>query len=204
MADLMISGLDHSLTSFGIAVSRGPGTVPRLIRVRPRSKGHDRLEVLRAEVRQACAGSDLAVIEGLAYEAVSATLFDRAGLFWLIRHELWIMGIPYAVIPPKTRAKWITGDGSAGKDDCLAAAIKRFGPLFPGYDDPEADTPLAGNDVADALTLAAMGCDYYGQPLAVMPADRAALLVATKLVKVRGKPSVRAPVIDWPALRRAA
>ena len=99
----------------------------------------------------------------------------------------WKEEVPYAIVTPATRMKWLTGKGNTPKDMCLAAAIKRF---------PMAD--VTGNDVADALTLAAMGCQYYGHPLVTMPADRTALLTA----KRTSKGHAGEPVIDWPEIKR--
>jgi crossover junction endodeoxyribonuclease RuvC len=181
---LTVTGMDQSLASFGIAVASF--STVRLFRVRPKSRGHCRLQELLDAAMLHALGADLVAIEGLSYGSVSATAYDRAGLFWLIRHELWQAKIPYAVIPPATRAKWLTGKGNASKDECLAAAIKRFGHL----------ADITGNDEADALTLAAMAHDAHGQPLVPMPQDRTALLHAKRTTKGH----TGEPVIDWPQL----
>lgn len=185
---LRVGGLDPSLTSFGIAVTYGPDTVPFVYRVQPRTRGHVRLAVLLDRVAGLVASCDVVAIEGVAYGARGSALLDLAGLSWLVRHELWKMGIPYAVIPPATRAKWITGSGTAGKDECLLATAKRF---------PAAE--ITGNDQADALVLAAMASEAYGCPLTVMPKTATALLHVTRTDK-RHKGE---PVIGWPELNGA-
>jgi crossover junction endodeoxyribonuclease RuvC len=121
------------------------------------------------------ATADVVVIEGLSFGSKGSAVTDLAGLHWLVRHTLWKTGVPYAVVAHPTMAKWLTGKGNAGKDECLAAAIKRF---------PLAD--ITGNDEADALTLAAMGCARYKRPLVQMPADRTVVLSA----------------VEWPQLNR--
>lgn len=158
-----VVGLDPSLTSFGAASVRGSKV--SLERWRVRKKGHERLNDLLLNVGFLCFDADLFVIEGLANGARSSSMLDLAGLHWLVRQELWKQRKPYLVVPPSTRAKWLTGRGNASKDECLAAAIKRF---------TMAD--IEGNDQADALTLAAMGCAWRGTPLVTMPQDRAKLL----------------------------
>jgi Holliday junction resolvasome RuvABC endonuclease subunit len=187
---LRVCGLDPSLTSFGGAVTRGPGVPPELFRFRTKLDGHERLDYLLAEVRTLARGCDLAVVEGTPVMKNAQTAMALAGLHWLTRHALWELGIPYAVVQPSSRIKWLAGRGSGvEKDDCLVMAIKRF---------PLAD--IRGNDQADALTLSAMGSAAYGQPLVPMPADREAVLTAIKVVKRPGG-SVRVPAINWPRLK---
>lgn len=193
MSHLRVCGLDPSLTSFGGAVTRGPGAAPELYRFRTKLAGHDRLSYLLGEVTAIARDCDVAVIEGvLSHMPGAEAHLNLAGLHWLVRHRLHELEVPYAVVAPSTRMKWLTGKGHAEKDDCLTTAIKRF---------PLAD--IGGNDHADALTLAAMGAAAYGQPLVLMPADREPLLSAAKFV-TRGKVKVRVPVIDWPRLRSEA
>lgn len=189
MRPLIIAGLDPSLTSFGVAVSHGPEGHVLLDRVRPGVlRGHERLTMLLADVGARVTWCDLIVIEGLSFAAKGNAMTDLAGLHWLIRQELWNLRIPYAVVTPATRAKYITGKGNAGKDECLAAVVKRF----PGLD-------VHGNDEADALTLAQMGADAYGQPLVQMPKDRTELLHARSTAKGRKGQ----PVIIWPDMSSA-
>ena len=98
------------------------------------------------------------------------------------------MHVRYVLVTPATRAKWLTDKGNATKDECLAAAIKRFGHLV----------DIRGNDEADAFTLDAMAHEAYDQPLVTMPADRRALLFKTSTSK--GKRGL--PVIAWPQIER--
>jgi crossover junction endodeoxyribonuclease RuvC len=191
--DLRVCGLDGSLTSFGAAVTRGPGAVPELYRFRTKLAGHERLSYLLGEVTAIARDCDVAAVEGvLSHMPGAEAHLNLAGLHWLVRHRLFELGVPYVVIAPSSRMKWLTGKGRAEKDECLAAAIKRF---------PLAD--IDGNDKADALTLAAMTSAAYGMPLVPMPADRREVLTAAKFVK-RGAGKVRVPAIDWPRLRSGA
>lgn len=184
-----IIGLDPSLTSFGFAlVNPAPGIAPTLTRLRPKTRGHERLALILQTVTAMAAECDLAVMEGavLVAKGGGENRLALAGLHWQVRHRLWEIGVPYAVVAPTTRAKYITGNGAAGKEDCLIAVLKRF----PG-------AVVSGNDEADALTLAAMGAEYLGFPLAPMPAAATALLRAARADKNhRGE-----PVIAWPEMR---
>jgi Holliday junction resolvasome RuvABC endonuclease subunit len=199
---LSVIGLDPSLTSFGAACLYGPNAVT-LHRLKPVKgmTGHERLRWLLAAVEGLAFGCDVAVVEGAVLIAAGGgeSRIATAGLHWMVRHRLWEIGVPYAVVTPATRAKYVTGNGAAGKDLCLAAAVKRFAPLFPGTDD-DALPVLDGNDKADALTLAVMGAEYYGQPAVRMPADRTALLRANRTTKGHAGE----PVIAWPQLKREA
>lgn len=184
---LRIAGLDPSLTSFGLGITEGPGNVT-LLRFRPKTRGHERLNDILEKITDYAAQCDIAVVEGAVLIAAGGgeNRLAISGLHWMVRHKLWELGVPYAVVAPSTRSKYITGNGGASKEDCLVAAIKRF---------PDAN--VDGNDVADALTLAQMGADAYGQPLVSMPQDRTALLHAARTTKGhKGE-----PVIDWPKIK---
>lgn len=184
-AVIKIVGLDPSLTGFGIAeLIPAAATTMTILQTWRHSRltGHPRLSWLLASLHALVRDSaTLAVIEGMSYASKGSAGLDLAGLHWLVRQMLWDLSIPYVVIPPSTRAKWLTGLGNASKDACLAAAVKRF----PGAD-------VADNNQADALTLAAMGADHAGIPIATMPLDRYPVLTANNR---KGQPAIAWP---WP------
>ena len=173
MTDLVIVGLDLSLTSTGIAEIRD--TKVTLSTITPGKRtGHQRLAFVSEQVTGWIydAEASLVVIEGPSYGSDYGKAHERAGLWWLIAHSLWHNKIPYAVISPPQVKKYATGYGTgpkSGKDKVLAAVIRRY-----------ADVPVDGNDQADALVLAAMGADHLGQPLATMPASHRAAATAVK------------------------
>jgi Holliday junction resolvasome RuvABC endonuclease subunit len=148
------------------------------------------MQWLLDNVEVTAASCDFAVVEGLAMGAKGRSLLDLAGLFGVLTHRLWQLKVPYVVISPFQRAKFITGRANASKEDCLIAALKRF-----------PDAGITGNDTADALTLAAMGADWAGFPLVKMPADQRAVLTDIVPAK-KGKPAH--PAIAWPALKKEA
>jgi len=178
-----VLGLDPSLTGFGVAATTGPGMVPCLYRLAPRTRGHERLEYLRAEVRRLAEGSDLAVIEGLSFAAKGNALLDLAGLSYLIRHELWQMHIPYAVIAPAQLKQYMTGNGGADKI-AVAMALHRKLPA----------AEIASPDESDALTAACMGAHWLGAPLFEPTKAQSEVLCARWATKgKRGQPK-----IAWP------
>lgn len=176
MSDLNVIGLDLSMTSTGIASSRGWTTRVRShksIEVSPFS----RYRLIRAQVMDHVRGADLVVVEGLAISRTTGQHLSRAGLWHLVMEEIDAAGIPWAEVSPTALKKYATGKGNADKDTVLLAVARRF-----------PDHAISSNDEADAVALAAMGADWRGQPIAAMPATH-----RTALDKVA-----------WPSVRRAA
>lgn len=176
-ASLRVVGIDPSLTSTGVATAAWSlaGTagvmVPDCIRVQSSGRAgaslperSDRLAGLAARIAELASGADLVVIEGPSMgstAAKSASMHDRAGLWWLVVDALRqdpSRPVLVAEVPPTIRAKYATGNGGAGKDAVLAAAVKRY----PGWD-------ITGNDIADAVILTAMGCRHLGHPIDSLP-----------------------------------
>lgn len=169
MTATVVVGIDLSLTSTGIAVIRwGDIDAPRTTSVwttRVQSKGQAdatlaarmrRLRNLRNAITDHASGADLVVIEGPSYaQKTAASAHDRSGLWWQIVDMLDDeYGCTVAEVPPTCRIKYATGKGNAGKDAVLAAVVKRY-----------EDADVTGNDVADALVLAAMGARHLGHPI---------------------------------------
>jgi Holliday junction resolvasome RuvABC endonuclease subunit len=151
-------GLDLSLTGTGMASSRG---WTRLLRPPAKARGHVRLDWIRDAVLEHVGSphDNLVVVEGPSYgsQAGQSGHHERAGLWWLVTHGLWKRGVDYAVASPKARAKYATGSGNAGKADVVREVTRRFD-WFDGAEDE-----------ADALVLAAMGADWLGSPMVVLP-----------------------------------
>jgi hypothetical protein len=171
-----VVGLDLSLTSLGYAWA--DGTEHSECAVKAKLSGHRRLKLLTDAVRAGTEGAVLVVVEGPSYgsQAGQRGHHERAGLWWMVTHDLWLHKIPTAIVPPSVLKSYATGVGNAAKDAVLVAACKRF-PAF-------ADS--GGNDAADALWLAAMGADHLGAPLVTMPAANRAALAK----------------VDWPEVTR--
>ena len=183
-----VAGLDPSLTGFGVAVTSGPGVMPLLYRLASRLRGHERLEYLRTEVRRLAEGADLAVIEGLSFGAKGNTLLELAGLQHVVRHELWLMGIPYALVSPAQVKQYMTGKGTADKI-AVAMALARKLPRV----------ELLSEDESDALAAACMGAHWAGEPLFEPTKAQAEVLYAKWATK--GKKGL--PKIAWPDMGRA-
>ncbi|MFC0626142.1 hypothetical protein [Kribbella deserti] len=179
---MIVVGLDTSLTSTGLLVLEvGPDRPPAAGATRIESKAPatgrnpdtgkklapnlkqrlDRLTAIEQRITSALFNLyiDLAVIESPSFGSVGSASRDLAGLWWRVVGKLDHMGIPVAEVSPAGRTKYALGSGKAApKDRVLAAVIKRY----PDFD-------ITGNDIADALILAAMGARHLGHPIDDLP-----------------------------------
>ncbi|MCU1677704.1 MAG: hypothetical protein JWM93_2462 [Frankiales bacterium] len=167
MTQPTVVGLDLSLTSTGIAIIDGGGV--HLDRVR--SKGaadatlrqrRVRLQHLHGAITDRIGGylPALVVIEQPAFSRQTGHMHDRSGLWWLIVDRLHSCGCAVVEITPTKLKKYATGAGNSGKDTVMLEVASRFRDVV----------TVTGNDVADALVLAAMGADHLGYPLVPLPA----------------------------------
>lgn len=100
-------------------------------------------------------GEGLVVIEGPSFASSGSGTHDRAGLWWLIVEACGNAGLGVPVeVSPHSRQKYATGRGNAGKDEVLAAVVRRY-----------PDAPVTNNDEADAWVLACMGARAVGHPV---------------------------------------
>lgn len=142
-----------------------------------------------AEQLDGCASfyrnADFAIVEGAAFSKARFAGMDQlSAMRWMIRHDLWKRGIPYAVVPPDNRVKYVTGTtqpkdpatgkragGTVLKGIVRAAVADLFGIETEGrwrYDE------------ADAAVLYAMARDWLGAPLAELPETHRAALAGVQ------------------------
>lgn len=191
-AGLRVLGLDPSLTLSGGAQISSLGESAALFRWKPpvKLRGAERMGWHLDNMSQVARECDLVVIEGIAGSGVLGVEahLELAGLHWVIRHRLYQLGIPCAVVQPSLRQMYLTGKGKADKPACLLAAERRW-----------PDIGFVGTDDADAYTLAHMGADHLGFAPVRMPAVQREVL--TRIVPAKkGKPAH--PAITWPVLRK--
>jgi crossover junction endodeoxyribonuclease RuvC len=152
---MKVSGLDLSLRSTGIAtvdtVARRANTLA--VKTGKLNRG-ERLDMIVGEVLRTCRGTDLAVIEGPAFMSQSSSMHLINEMHGVVKHALWSERIPYAIVPPSTLKMYTTGKGGADKGLVIAAMAA----AFPGV-------VIGGDDEADALALAAMGCAWGDAPV---------------------------------------
>lgn len=166
-----VVGIDLSLTSTGLADSHGT-----TLRIKPKPPAGDDLAGQIDRLNRICSDvagfidlrdddgtydlADLVVIEGPAYSrALGAGFHGNAGMWWAAARVAWAASEgAVLIVPPNLRAMYATGSGSAGKDEVLAAAVRRY----PTFD-------ITGNDVGDAVILAAIGARMLGHPIDDLP-----------------------------------
>ncbi|WP_103348965.1 hypothetical protein [Amycolatopsis sp. CA-128772] len=183
MSAVAVIGIDPSLTRTGLArltvadprhaaASRAESPRWTAETVTRPSAGHTNDTVEQRNARLGAIARDvvawstpatLVVIEGPSYgSAFAGAAWDRAGLWWHIVSRVIAHGVPVAVVPPRTRAKWVTGNGNADKRAVYDAVAQLWGgswsPSRPG-DDNE----------ADALVLASMGVQWLTGALPIQP-----------------------------------
>jgi len=148
-----VLGIDQSLTSTGLA---GVDWAYSLKTPASLISGHERLAKIEREIFNLVDTGPVrvAVIERPAYGAVGNAKTQLAGLFTLITHLLWELGIPYAVVTSTNLKKFVTGNGKATKQDM----IKTVSSYFP-------ELGKLDSDQADAHGLVQMGHAYYYTPL---------------------------------------
>lgn len=157
-------GLDLSLTSTGYAALHHHRSATTG-RIRTTARGPARLREIRDAVTALVRTLDpeLVAVEGYAFGRPNgmAALGELGGVIRLALHE---HGQAYLDVPPAVVKKYATGKGNAGKEDVLAAAIRRL------------DYSGSSNDEADALWLAHIAAARLGQPAVILPATHAAAL----------------------------
>jgi crossover junction endodeoxyribonuclease RuvC len=180
-------GLDLSLTSTGVVIIDNAGPILDIRTHRIRTAGKEdapladrqrRLMRIQTEINELFPWdgeqTGLVVIEGPSFgQARQRGTFDRAGLWWLVVDMYLSSPLPgnqLAEVAPSARSRYATGKGNAAKDQVLAATIRRY---------PQVD--VDGNDIADALLLAAMGARQLGWPIE----DRLPVAMAAAMSAVR-------------------
>jgi len=163
---MKIVGIDLSLTSTGIATIDTTTGARAVATVTSKGKAGASLESRQTRLHNLCldvvAGrggahdADLVVIEAPAFSRSNPGMHDRSGLWWLVVDMLDGFDRPIVEVSPSSRAKYGSGKGNAGKDQVLAAVVRRY-----------PDIPVSNNDEADALILAAMGARHLGHPIEV-------------------------------------
>jgi crossover junction endodeoxyribonuclease RuvC len=158
-----VLGIDLSLTSTGLALANfGTITWTAAVKTGPSGNAIDdrvlRLRDIRNQVESAVMRylPDLAVIEAPSFGSAHGAAHERSGLWWLVADMLYLRHVTTVQISPKQRAMYGTGNGNADKKNVHAAVKATYG---------RPDLPIATNDEADAVLLAAMGSRWRGKPV---------------------------------------
>ena len=154
MISLMrIIGIDPSLTATGIAIIED-GEWTMLDVLKNNLRGHERMDYITsnlAELFVTLKAGDVVVMEGPSFNSQGQRSHELAGMWWLIRQEMWYYpDITVVIVSPNTRAKYASGRGNANKIDVYAAVQEQF-----------PDLEIKDHNVGDAIILASMGARRY-------------------------------------------
>ncbi|MEU1880873.1 hypothetical protein ABZ470_26500 [Streptosporangium sp. NPDC020072] len=168
-----IVGLDISITSTGMAtgvgwcekVGRdGVTKLPLRAKYQVLNDLASRIIVLTSAEK-----ADLVLVEKLVFnrqDGGRGGAGERSYLYYRTMGIIADAGVPVVEVPQATLKTYALGKGVGSKTEIVDSIARRL-PVF----------VTGGNhDMADAAVLAAMGADYLGHPLAIMPqAHRVAL-----------------------------
>lgn len=142
--ELTVVGIDQALVNVGFCVNdvhlkRLTGMVFRETKLR----GPQRLSSIKRRVMSHIEtyNPSLVAIEGYSYESTNR-LADLGEIGGVLRVELFERNIPILVVPPKTLKRFITGNGSASKEQVMQALRDRY------------KFHTTNDNVADAVALA--------------------------------------------------
>lgn len=96
---------------------------------------------------------DGVIIEGYSFASRNSQAHSIGELGGVVRLLIWELGIPYAIIPPTSRAKFATGKGNASKNEVISNVSAKTGII---WSNPGAD------DKCDAWILEEMAMTKYG------------------------------------------
>lgn len=176
---MIIAGIDPSLTCTGVAVVRSPERVETsTVTSRPPKAGtetirtrFERMEQITTRILDAVDGADVVGIEAPAYGMRNAgKVHDRSGLWWWIVGQLEARGVPVVEVTPPSRMMYATGKGNAGKDLVLVTAAATY-----------KQAAITGNDIADAVVIAAIVSRLVGQPIELREPAQAKLKALAKV-----------------------
>jgi crossover junction endodeoxyribonuclease RuvC len=170
-------GIDLSLTCTGIAefYSDAEGVELYVDRIRTSGKKDDVLSARRVRlnailrdiairVDEQSDDLDLVVIEAPSFASQHGSAHDRSGLWWLVVDMLHDFALPVATVSPQGRAKYAAGKGNADKQAVFSAVCNTYRE-FDAIQEVHALGWRQGNDMADAVALAAMGKRFLGEPV---------------------------------------
>lgn len=176
---MIIAGIDPSLTSTGVAVVRSPERVETAtVTSKPPAAGtetvrtrFERMEKIAAKILELIDDADVVGIESPAYGMRNAgKVHDRSGLWWWVVGQLEARGVPVVEVTPPSRMMYATGKGNAGKDLVLITAAATY-----------KQAAITGNDVADAVVIAAMVSRLSGQPIELRAPAQAKMRALAKM-----------------------
>lgn len=160
-----VVGLDLSLTGTGWCDHLASGYSTGLIDT-DKMEGLARIDYILKQIQNRI-GTDftkvLVVVEDFSFASKGSSLFQIAGLGYIIRHWLWSQGIQFKLVPPTVLKKFVTGTGNSDKSVMLKELYKRW--LVDFNDD----------NIGDAYGLSRIGMALVGWDTELTKFQEAAL-----------------------------
>lgn len=139
-----VVGVDLSLTATGIGCDCGSAVIKS--KYRGPERLHDISRGVLAHATGVCKEPGIhpavVVLENYSFNSKFKGEF-MGELGGVVRTDLWRNNIVYVDVPPAMLKRFGTGKGNVGKDEVLAAAIRRF--HFEGVSNNEADAWILWN-----------------------------------------------------------
>lgn len=141
-----VIGLDLSLTGTGYVVLDSTGVVLDHGTIKTKVFGMERLQFIKAQVASLLSIYEplSACVEGYSMGSRAGQAFNIGELGGVIKLMLHMNKIPYTDVPPTVLKKFVTGKGTAMKDEIMLHVYKKWGWTAPD------------NNQADAYGLARM------------------------------------------------
>lgn len=136
-----VVSFDLSLRNTGVGIFSPDGKNPRTFSIHTEKivSYPLRMSFILKQVLSYVSQDDLVIMEGYAFHAHMNSLTVLAELGGLVKFSLWRRtGVWPLLISPATVKKWITGKGTAKKDDIKLALFKKFGLEFINADEADA------------------------------------------------------------------
>jgi len=182
-----ILGIDPSLTATGIAIVSKSGDKPPLWHdmhiITTKDRGHPRMDYIQTEIWRtlsALKNGDIIAMEGPSFGSKGGKSHELAGGWWMVKHAIytWLKdeGVELKgvyIIPPRSRAKYATGNGNAKKEAVMESVQL------------QTKINVTDHNIADAMVLATMGARLGGAAVDVIPPEE--MHRVTPLVSVKNQ-----------------
>ena len=128
-----VLGLDLSLTGTGWCLNDKEALSMGLIET-DKMEGLPRIDFILQEIRHKftiapvdTTKTTLVILEDFSFASKGSSLFQIAGLGYIVRHWLWKNNIDFILVPPTILKKFVTGAGNSDKSVMLKEIYKRWG-----------------------------------------------------------------------------
>jgi Holliday junction resolvasome RuvABC endonuclease subunit len=149
-------GLDLSLTGTGWVLFESKDDVTPIQGLIDTNKldGLERIDHILTEIKnllqdkpfsQELSETTLVVIEDFSFASKGSSLFQIAGLGYIVRHWLWKNKIDFLLVPPTVLKKFVTGAGNSDKSVMLMKILKNW------------DVEILDDNIGDAYGLSRIG-----------------------------------------------